>query len=193
MALVLITPPDVEPVTLQEAKAHLRIDGTEEDALITALITAAREYCEACQSRAYLEQTWELVLDAFPKEAYIELPRPPLRSIVSVKYIDKDGAETTWDPTNYVVDTASQPGRLVLAYGKTWPAVTLRPAGVRVQYKAGYGTAASAVPARVRQAMLLLIGHWYEHRETVNIGNIVTEIPMAAEALLWQDRVVTFG
>lgn len=194
MALILVTAPTAEPVSLAEAKLHLRVDATDEDTMISSLITAAREYCENFQGRAYVEQTWELVLDAFPAGDYIELPRPPLRSVVSLTYTDSAGAATVWDPANYIVDTASQPGRLVLAYDKTWPSVTLQPAGgIKVRFTAGYGTGASAVPARVKQAMLLLIGHWYEHREAVITGTISKALEHAIDALLWQDRVVTFG
>ncbi len=190
MALKVITPPASEPLDLATAKVHLRVDTTDDDALITSLITAARQYCEQYQNRAYVTQTLELTLDEFPDMPF-DLPMPPLQSVTSIKYIDKDGLETTWDPANYIVDVDSQPGRIALAYGKTLPTVTLKPVNaVKIQFVAGYG-ATAAVPQTVKQAMLLLIGAWYEQREALVVGSTVTTVPFAVEALLWQDRVVT--
>lgn len=189
MALVLVMPPAVEPVTLQEGKAHLRVDTTDDDVLISSLITAAREYCEAFQRRAYITQMWELVLDAWPNGPEIRLPRPPLQSVVAVRYCDFSGTEYTLSPEDYIVDTKSEPGRVVLAYGKTWPAVMLYPASpIAIRFTAGYGDPAS-VPAKVKQAILLLVGHWYENREAVTVGSVSRAVEFAVEALLWQDRV----
>jgi uncharacterized phiE125 gp8 family phage protein len=188
-ALTLVTPPATEPVSLPEAKAHLRVDGTDEDTLINTLITAAREYCEQIQGRSYITQTWELTLDAWPAEPEIRLPRPPLQSVAWVQYRDQSGIEYTLDPPAYVVDSRSEPGRIVLASGQSWPPVTLYPAGaITVRFTAGYGDAA-AVPQRVRQAILLLVGHWYANREAVLIGSISKEIEMSVHALLSLDRV----
>lgn len=192
MALVLVTAPAVEPITLTEAKSHLRVDITDDDALITALIIAAREYCEGFQNRACITQTWDLWLDSFPSEDYIRIPLPPLQSVASVKYYGTDNAEYTMAAADYFVDNKSEPGRLVLAYGKSWPSVALRPAnGVVVRFVAGYGGTAANVPQKVKQAMLLLIGHWYANREAVLTGSISKEIEFAVNSLLWLGRVVS--
>lgn len=192
MPLKLITPPTTEPVSLAEAKAHLRVDGADEDALIDGLITAARQHAEVFTRRAFITQTWELVLDGWPNKESIEIPLPPLRSIVSVTYTDMDGVNTLWDAANYIVDTDSEPGRLVLDYEKTWPAVTLQPAGgIRIRFEAGYGGSAD-VPQAIKQAMLLHIGFLYEQREAVTVGNIVNRLPLAYDALLWPYRVFSF-
>jgi uncharacterized phiE125 gp8 family phage protein len=193
MPLRLITPPSVEPVTQAEAKLHLRVDVGDENDLIDGLIQAAREYCEGYQNRAYLEQTWELVLDEWPRGDIIPLPKPPLKSVTTVTYIDSTGAETVWPAANYIVDTAS--ARLALAYGRSWPSVTLQPrAGIVIRYvvgKANPGEGESAdVPQRVKQAMLLLIGHWFTNREAVLTGSISKEVEFAVHALLGLDRVV---
>lgn len=188
----IITPPQTEPVTLEEAKLHLRVDGVEEDSLILSLIKTAREYCEDFQNRAYLIQTWELLLDAFPTFPVlpIKIPKPPLKEIITISYIDKDGDYHTIDNCDYIVDTASEPGRIIPAYGKTWPQVILQPIGaVKIRFTTGYDDV-TLVPEKIKQAMKLLIGHWYEHREEVNLGVSVSEIPMAAKMLLWQDRVM---
>lgn len=197
----MITPPQTEPVTLAEAKAHLREDATDADTLkkITDLIKSAREYCEGFQNRAYVTQSQELVLDTWPSGKEIIIPRPPLQSVESIKYKDKDGLESTWDPVNYIVDPDSAPGRVILGYQKAWPSVELQPAAaIRARFVSGYlptgegetADPAGNVPQVVKQAMLLLIGHWYEHREAVVTGTISKEIELAVDALLWPDRVM---
>lgn len=189
--LVLVTPPAVEPVNLTEVKTHLRVDITDDDNLIAALITAAREYCEGFQNRVYITQTWRLWLDAWPDGSEIKIPRPPLQAVVSIKYYGADNAEYVLPLSDYIVDTANEPGRIVLAYDKCWPSVTLRPANaVCVEFVAGYGDGAANVPQRVKQAMLLLIGHWYDTREIAAVGHVTAEVPFTINALLWPDRVV---
>ncbi len=123
-----------------EAKNHLRVSGTDEDGTIAAILTAAWKYCEeVLLHRALLPQTWDLWLDEFPDEDYIEIPRPPLQSITSIKYYGTDDTEYTMTATDYFVDTKSEPGRVSLAYGKTWPSTVLRPInGVVVRFVAGY-------------------------------------------------------
>lgn len=160
-----------------------------EDTLLTSLILAAREYAENYLNRALCTQTWELILDDWPGKDYIDIPLPPLQSITSIKYKDTAGVESTFENTKYIVDTDSFLGRVVLAYGCTWPVNVLYPANpIRIQFVAGYGLAA-AVPQRVKQAMLLLIGHWYENKEAVS-DRPWQEIPFAVHTLLGQDRVI---
>lgn len=168
-----------------------------EDDLLTALITVAREYCEGFQNRQYITATWELWLDGFPSDGSTKIPLPPLQAVNSVKYFDTTNVEYTMSTADYFVDAKSEPGRVVLAYGKTygktWPSTTLRPAnGVCIEFKAGYGDAAADVPKRVTQAMLLLIGHLYMNREAVHVsssGTSIAEVPFAVKALLGLDRV----
>lgn len=191
MALRIITPPAIEPVSLAEAKAHLRVEVDEEDALITSLILSAREYCESFQNRAYITQTWELWLDAWPAKDYIRIPRPPLQSVESIKYYSPDNTENIMDAADYFVDDKSEPGRLALACGKSWPSATLRPTnGIVVQFVAGYGDEAISVLQMVKQAMLLLIGYWYDNREAAIFGAISREVQFAVKTLLWLGRVV---
>jgi len=189
----LVTAPTVEPVTTAEAKLHLRVDIDADDALIAALIQAAREQVEAVTDRALITQTWAWHADAFPQTDTLELLLPPLQSVTSITYTDADGDVHTFASSNYQVDTASAPGRIVLVSGASWPADTLRAAnGVTVTFVAGYGDAGSAVPASLRAAMKLLVGHWYEHREQVVLGTGAREVPMGATMLMWPYRVVTF-
>jgi uncharacterized phiE125 gp8 family phage protein len=161
-----------------------------EDGLLNTLITTAREYCEGFQNRAYIEQTWQLWMDSWPREDRIQIPLPPLVSVLSIKYYGTDDTEYTLTPTEYFVDTKSEPGRVVLGYGKSWPIVILRPAnGVCIEFVAGYGATASVVPKKVSQAMLLLIGHWFKNREALS-ETLPKEIEFAVRSLLWLDRVV---
>ena len=146
MARQLITPPTREPLSLAETKAHLRIDSTDEDNLIRSLIFASRRYCEGFLNRALLTQTWDLWLDAFPGEDHIDLPLPPLQSVTHIKYYDTDGTEATMDSGDYIVDAVTEPGRIVLGYGESWPSTTLRPAkGVVIRFVAGYAAYSGTV------------------------------------------------
>ncbi len=164
MALIRITAPATEPLDLATAKLHCRVDGTDEDTLITALIVAAREQAEHETGRALVTQTWELVHDAFP-EAFV-LRRAPIQSVTSLKYLDPaTGTELTLDPADYLLDKDSEPGYVVPGYGKTWPYAREVPNAVRLRYVAGYG-AAVAVPQAIKQWMLLAIGTMYENRAT---------------------------
>lgn len=180
MSLKLITAPTAEPVTLAEAKAHLRVDGTDDDAYITALIGAARQGAEHITGRALMAQTWELALDAF--EADISLPRPPLASIASVKYLNDAGVLTPLDASAYLLDDHSEPARLLPAYGTTWPATRGQANAVLIRYVAGYASAAT-VPQEIKSWMLLHIGMLYENRESVVAGVSIAELPFVDRLL----------
>lgn len=184
--VAVITPPAEEPVTRVEAKLHLRVDHTADDDLIDRLITAARQRVENATWRALVTQTLELTLDAWPGGNRLELPRPPLVSVTSVTYTNSDGQATVWSSSLYQVITQGTPGRIVPAYGESWPTATLRAAnGIAVRYVAGYG-AAAAVPALLKAAILLLVGHLYENREAVIVGAglAATPLPLAVESIL---------
>lgn len=190
IGMTLIEAPAIEPLTLATAKNHLRVDLSDDDTLITTLITVARRVAERSTNRALITQTWELVRDYWPRVDYIELPRSPLQSVTSVIYTDTADAQHTLDTSIYLVDTDHEPGRVALKFAQIWPTTVLQTRnGIRIRFVAGYGGDASDVPGDITQAMLLLIGHWYENRETINIGNIVNEIPLAASALLGMNEV----
>lgn len=192
MAIALTSLPAAdEPITLTEAKAHLRIDAadTAEDNAITGFITAAREYCETYQGRQYMTATRVHQLDRFPSCHVIRLPYPPLISITSVVYVDSAGVTQTLDPSKYIVDAISQPGRIAPSYSNYWPATRQQIGAVTITYACGYGAAAD-VPQRIKQAILLLVGHWWENREAVLSGTISKEIEFAVQALLGPERVI---
>lgn len=184
--------PSVEPVSLAEAKAHLRVDVTDDDTLITAMIQAAREYIEDATGRALINQTWRLSLNAWPEVDYIELPRPPLASVTSVAYTGSDGTAYTFSTGYYDVDTDSEPGRVALEYGDDWPSTTLAAVNpIQITYVAGYGATSASVPEFLRQAILLLLGHWYENREGVIVGQGYTplSVPFSVQSLVLLNKV----
>lgn len=167
MALKIIIPPTEEPVTLAEAKLHCKVDAADDDALITALIVAAREQAEHRTGRALVTQTLELALDAFPGSE-IELPRIPAQSISSVKYLDGAGVLQTIDPASYALENyGSQQHWVIQASDYAWPDSLTSANAVKVQYVAGYG-AAAAVPASIKAWMLLSISAMYSQRDAVS-------------------------
>lgn len=181
MRLKLKTAPAVEPITLEEAKLHLKVDSADDNTLITALITTARQLAELETKRAFITQTWEMYLDSAPAE--IGIPKPPLQSVESIKVLDQDGNETTVDSSYYDVDKAeNSPGRVNLKSGCCWP--THRGfASFIVEFKAGYGDAAADVPEALKQGILQLIGHLYDNRDS-------QEIPKGIKALFWPFKIL---
>jgi uncharacterized phiE125 gp8 family phage protein len=164
-------------------------DATE-DALISAIITAAREYCEGFTGRALATQTVEVYLPDFPCHDRFSLSLPPLQSLTSVKYKDSDGEETTMTEAQYIIDTDSDVAEIVLPYGNVWPSFTPYPVNaVKIRYIAGYNST-NPIPKMIKQAMLLLIGHWYANREAV--GQVGGPIGFAVQALLNMYRVRWF-
>ena len=136
----LTTGPKSEPVTLAQTKDHLRVDITDDDDLISALIQGARRKIELDQHRQHMTATWTGYLDSFPAGTEIELPYPPLQSVTSVKYLDADGTSQTFSSGDYSVDTTREPGRVILGYNKSWPtAQAIQKAGTII-FVAGYRT-----------------------------------------------------
>lgn len=171
MAYKIVVPPSEEPVSLADAKTQCSIDGEEFDTLLAGIIGAARESAEHETGRALCTQTRELVLDAFPP-AFV-LRGAPIQSLVSVKYLDRDGIERTLDPQDTLLDKDSEPGYLTPAYGKAWPDTYPVPNAVRVRYVCGYGGAA-AVPNAIKIWMLLAIDTLFENRGTLVAGQVAS-------------------
>jgi uncharacterized phiE125 gp8 family phage protein len=181
MPLSLITPPAEEPVTLLEAKGHLRVDHSTDDGLIEIQIAAARQLIEAVTGRALVTQTWRLDLPAFPAEPEpIVLPRAPTASLTSVQYLDTNGTLTTLDAANYLLladsGPTAGPAQLVPAYGVLWPATREQPNAVRITFVAGYGLAV-AVPPPLKAAILLHVGDLYANREAATAGTEIAVNP----------------
>jgi uncharacterized phiE125 gp8 family phage protein len=183
MALKLITAPTVEPVTVEEAKTFLRVDGNDEDLLITGLIASVRAEAEKITRRALLTQTWELVLDSFPSYEIV-VPLPRLQSVTSIKYIDLNGVEQTLDPATYQVDTDNEPARIVPAYGQSWPAGRNQINAVRVRYVAGYGATADLIPENIKLWIKTNITLYFDHRDE--------DLKTVCDGLLGEFMVVGF-
>jgi uncharacterized phiE125 gp8 family phage protein len=156
---------------------------TTEDPLLVAQLTAAREHVENLTGRALITQTLRCYLDRFPGCTAIKLPRPNLLTVTSVQYVDENGDTQTLSASDYTVDTAHLPGRILLNWDATWPSTLDQPNSVIVNYTAGYGPARSDVPGALRVAMKLLIGDMYQNREASIIGTIQTDNPTVAALL----------
>jgi uncharacterized phiE125 gp8 family phage protein len=208
--LKLITPPSAEPVNLSDVKNYLRLDDLtdeSEDLYISALITAAREFCEDLQHRAYITQIWEMTLQSFPfydsnplngdkRGSVIEIPKGCLQKINSILYKDAAGVVTTLtENVDYIVSNRGIVGRICPPFGKTFPIAILFPLDpIVINFTCGYGDDGSKVPQKIKQAMYLLISHWYENRMVINDlrGVNSEEISFAVTALLSKDKISIF-
>lgn len=187
MTLVQIAQSGAEPVSLQEAKAHLRVDGADEDAYIDALIGAARQHVENTTNRAVVETQFRLELAGWPVCGVLTLPRPPLKTLTAIQYLDDAGALQTLASDRYLVSAPSGPcaprATVRPAYGVSWPSTRAQANAVQVSFTAGY--AAAACPKPLRAAVLMLVAHFYESREAASVGSIASvETPFGVKALL---------
>lgn len=192
MSMTRVVDPVVEPVTLTEAKNHLKVDDEgspahPDDDLIENLITASREWCEAYTGRSFIEQTWRVTLDEFPKE--IVLPRPPLMDVESIQYIDLSGNTQTVSTSVYRVDLDGS--RITLEDTQSWPDTLNVSNAVTIRFRSGYDSGsspqdASKVPSSIKAAILLMLGSLYEHRQEVLTGLNVSQITgnMSVRSLL---------
>ena len=207
MGLTLKVAPATEPVTLVEAKGHCKVDLSDDDTLITGLISTARKQAEQRTGRALITQQWELTQETFfdawrsrcvvsPDSivsgrypARIYLPKPKLQSVQSVKYLDENGVQQTLVSTEYQVVTSELVGYIQPAYGKCWPSCRVQPDSVVVAYTAGYGTALSTEEQSIKSWMLMAISTLYNQRDAV-IAGAVNELPHDFFAGLLDPHVV---
>jgi uncharacterized phiE125 gp8 family phage protein len=186
------------PVSLDEARQQVGVaEDTHHDAKLSGLIDAATEYVQTHTGRQLINATFDFYLDAFPYcDSYILLPRSPLVSITSVKYVNEsDGVLTTWSSANYAAVTSREPGMVALAYQTAWPSsVRFLPESVVIRFVAGYGATALTVPVRAKQAILLLVSHWFTNREPVGrAGEIVHTLDALLEQLRVGEEFLTYG
>jgi len=187
----LKTAPSGEPVSLEEVKAHLRITQTEDDTYLESLIKAARQYVEQLCG-PLLTQVWEQYQDAWPAGAVLELKKPRVQSAdFSIDYTNASGVSATLAAVNYTLSLSDEyRPKVVLKDTASWPTTDLfNVDAIKITFKAGYGTAATAVPEPLRQAMLLVLGHWYEERQIIVVGRLISEMPFAVQALLANYRM----
>ena len=154
-------PPGTSPVTLAEAKAHLRVESNDEDSEIQAFLDAAIKLIEDAYWLQLITATWELKCDDFPDVIFT--PRGPLQS-ATIQYVDGSGATQTLSPSAYTVDSSSFPGRILPAYGYCWPSTRCHINAVTVAMVNGFGDSADDIPQPIKNAVLILTGILYENR-----------------------------
>src|SRR5215208_5593238 len=163
MKTIMTAPPMAEPLSLGEAKLHLRIDGADEDTLISTLIAAARRQVETAAGLVMVTQDWSIFFDRWPASPIVELALAPIQSIEEVRIYGEDDESSLLDPAHYYADTLLRRPRLVLRRDRVWPPPGRVANGIEIKVRAGYG-GATEVPEGLRLAMLRLIAHWYENR-----------------------------
>lgn len=173
--------PATEPITLAEAKLHCKVDATADDDLISALIVAARQFVETGASLRLITQTIQDNRNEFPGDGIIFL-EGPVQSVSEITYLDTDNDSQTHDLTLTTLDISSNPARLVPAYEESWPDSTSHLNSIAITYVAGFG-AAAAVPQLLRQAIFMLVAHWYANREST-APDPVYEVPLAVDSIV---------
>lgn len=190
MGLSLVTAPAAPVFDLDEAREHLNLDRIDniqagpDDALIEEFVRAATAEIDGRDGwlgRALVTQTWRLYLDEFPT-GRITLPLPPLQSVASIKYLDRAGTQATLDPAAYRVGPFKDPGYVEPVFGGQWPQTLPVSDAVEITFVAGYGQPAD-VPAVIKQYLRHRVGQFYEHREAIIAGTIVSEVPHVRHSL----------
>ena len=180
--------PTSEPVTLDELRTHLRVDSAF-DSELTRLITAARKTVEAYLHRQLINATYAWSFDYWPDYSF-QIPVGPLSSVTSITYYDANSTQQTWAASNYQVDTTELLGTITLAANATYPILqTDKKNAITITFVAGYGSSASSVPDNIKQAILVMAGHWFETTTPAVTGTIATEIPMHLTWMLNPDLV----
>jgi len=174
-------------VTTAECKTHLRVDHSEDDTYIATLERAATATAEGITNRYFLNTTLNQFGDTW--EELCTLFRSPVSSVTHIKYYDEDNNQTTLATSVYQKDLEQQPARIGLKPSQSFPSLANRINAVECQYVVGYGSAASSVPEGIKQAILIMVGDWYENRQSVIVGRVVNQIPKTAEYLLNQYKV----
>lgn len=193
MALTLVTKPQGEPISLAQAKHQVQQFANVDDSLLSEIvIPAARDRAEGATQRAFITQTWKLLLNGFPACGFIEVPKPPLISVSSVKYTNTSGTLTTLTVnTDYIVQAPAGPrcrrGRIALPFSAVWPVPLDQMGSVIIEFVCGYGAAVDVPPA-LKAAMLLDIGTLYANREDVIKGTIVAELPTTSHRVYFNFR-----
>lgn len=190
MTLFRTVEPAVEPVTLVEAKAHLRISHASEDQLIAGLIRAARDEVEKATGLALIDQSWRLALDRWPRDGTAVLPRHPVKSVLSVTLFGTDGGASVVDPATYLLDGLSRPARL---HFQAMPSQPRRMNGIEIDFAAGFGEAGTDVPDLLKRAMLLLAAHWYEFRGVYDAGDQPVSYPAGFDRMIASYRARRIG
>jgi uncharacterized phiE125 gp8 family phage protein len=189
MPSILLSPPLVEPISLAEAKAYLRVEHNDDDDVIEALIAGARVHIEALTRRALITQSWRLIRDSWPADGRIAVTPVPLREVVAARVYRLDGSPQAIDVDAFVANVASAPAVLGFTLGAV-PAPGRAVGGIELDFEAGYGDAANDVPEPLRQAIRVLTAHWYENRGVLAEGGAAV-LPQSAATLIAPYRVLS--
>lgn len=187
MTPMLLEGPAAEPVTLDEMKAYLRLDGAEEDGLVASLLSAARLLVEAHAGCITTHRTWRLVLDAWPPGGIVRVPLSPLAAIAGARLIDADGEAQELEPDALAVDGVADPPRILASPGLPKPGAAFN--GIEIDVIAGYGPAPSDVPETLREAIRALAARWFEQRGEASRTD-APRLPADVAALLSAHRRV---
>jgi uncharacterized phiE125 gp8 family phage protein len=184
----LLTAPSIEPLALDEAKAYLRVETSDDDDVIGALIAGSRIHVEAQTRRALITQSWRIAADCWPEDGRLTIIPAPLQTLSAVRVYDFDGLAHDVDTQAFVLDR----GASVLAFAP-WavPAPGRIVAGIELDVTVGYGAASADVPEPLRQAIRLLVAHWYENRGITSIGHQVAVLPVTVTALIAPYRMLS--
>lgn len=190
MTLSMLVGPQIEPISVDEAKVYLKIDHEAENEVVAALISAARLNVERVTRRVLIEQHWRLYLDKLPENKLIELGIGPVREVLQATYYEADGQAQQISPNDYVIDVSSIPARLKFNLNVQHDHV--RPLnGYEIDFVAGFGPTTLDVPHDLRQAILMLVVHWYQNRSAVITDMNGTTTPQGVNELLQPYRVVS--
>ena len=187
----VITPASTYPVSLTEAKSHLKVDTTADDTYITSIIKAATQLSEEYTNRFFIDTVIDQTCSDFAQLQ--TLFKSKVSAVAHVKYYDSDNSLQTLSATVYDTQLNYEPSQIQLADDKSFPEITKRNDAVVARYTVGYGSAASDVPEIIKQAILLTIGNFYQNRNSVVIGRIATELPMNVKWLLDTYKVQIVG
>ena len=179
----LLAGPASEPLSLAEAKAFLRVDDDQEDAYIGSLIIAARLHVEAMTSRALIYQSWRLVLDNWPETRLVRLPVSPVSALIAVRTLNDAAEETELDLADFVLRGQGETAVVDVAATVSGSTAPRARAGIEIDFTAGFGPDATAVPQDLKHMILLLLGHWFEFRDSVVMPGSAGPVPAGFEAL----------
>ena len=183
----VVTPATANPLTLTEAKTHLKVDTTADDTFITNLIKSATSSAQEYTNRFFIATTIQQYGDKW--EDISNLFKSPVASVTHVKYVDPDGTLQTLSTDVYFVDDVNKPARIGLKPNQSFPEIIDRLNAIYVEYVVGIAAGPDEVDEGIRQALLLTIGNWYQNRQAVVTGTIATELPMNAKFLLDQYKI----
>lgn len=183
----LVTPAASYPVSLEDCKADLRVEHTNEDDLITAYIVAASRLCSEIVGRKLINETWKYSIPGtygYP----VKLPFLPVSSIVEIQYYDTDNVSQTVDSANFYLYNFDRSAELHPILDFSFPSVYSRRDAINITFVAGYGDDATLIPSSITKAIRLLVAHWYETRVAATVGVEAKEIPFGVEMLLGVER-----